>query len=433
MKKIILIFLVGLIIVILGIPVLFFLFGIQSHPLVTTGKKLDYEAVARVKQLMRKNDPRKLRAGEVRNLTVTERDLNLFLDYALSRTPGDQKLYARVNLFQDYADVQFTLLLPQNPLGKFLNVATSIKPETDHVLVQRLKIGALRIPGWMANSVATLGHKFLLRYEQYRNLIELAHSIKNIQIANNAIAVIYQWQPEVIKKIRKQGRDLLLPKQERERLTVYYQKIAQLSQAMNGRNISLADFFRPLFELAQQRTRSDGDAPAENRALLLNLAAFSIGRNMNRIINLSDRTADLRMGKVTLTLLGRDDLAKHFLISAAISVSAGSGLANLAGIFKEMDDSRGGSGFSFADLAADRAGVKFAEIASQTSQQAVLLQQRMRSHIKEFDFMPRIDNLPEGIQQLEFKRRYKDLDSASYRMVEKEIERRIAACRIYRF
>jgi hypothetical protein len=98
-----------------------------------------------------------------------------------------------------------------------------------------------------------------------------------------------------------------------------------------------------------------------------------------------------------------------------------------------LDDSRGGSGFSFADLAADRAGVRFAEMAIGSSQQAKLLQQRMGGNFKETDFMPRIDNLPEGIQELEFKRRYKDLDSETYRMVEAEIELRIVACQIYQF
>jgi hypothetical protein len=96
-----------------------------------------------------------------------------------------------------------------------------------------------------------------------------------------------------------------------------------------------------------------------------------------------------------------------------------------------MDDSRGGSGFSFADLAADRAGVKFAETAIASSNQAKLIQQHMGSSITESDFMPNIENLPEGIQELEFKQTYQDLDSASYRMIEAEIERRINLCRIY--
>ena len=46
--------------------------------------------------------------------------------------------------------------------------------------------------------------------------------------------------------------------------------------------------------------------------------------------------------------------------------------------------------------------------------------------------MPDIDDLPEGIMELEFKQRFRDLDSKSYRIVEDEIERRLYRCTIYR-
>ena len=45
--------------------------------------------------------------------------------------------------------------------------------------------------------------------------------------------------------------------------------------------------------------------------------------------------------------------------------------------------------------------------------------------------MPRIDDLPEGIMELEFKHRYRDLDSEAYRLVQDEIDRRLATCRVY--
>ncbi len=107
-------------------------------------------------------------------------------------------------------------------------------------------------------------------------------------------------------------------------------------------------------------------------------------------------------------------------------------MANLAGLFKELDDSRGGSGFSFADSAADKAGVKLAQIATGSPKMARLMQQRMSTVGRETDFMPRIDRLPEGIMALQFERIYKDLESNSYNLVDREISRRIQACPVYR-
>jgi hypothetical protein len=63
--------------------------------------------------------------------------------------------------------------------------------------------------------------------------------------------------------------------------------------------------------------------------------------------------------KVTLT--GRDDFPKHFLISTAIAAEAGRVVADVLGIYKKFDDSRGGSGFPFNDLGAYSAGTRFGE------------------------------------------------------------------------
>ncbi len=430
-KILLIIFIIIIFLFIIVIPAIFLIFGIQSQPAVTAGKKLDYEDVARVRQLIRKNDPRRLKPGDIRNISVTERDLNLFLNYALSQPSGKQKAYAQVNLYQNSLSTEFTYQLPNNPFGDYLNISTALVPMSNRLVVNKLTIGALRIPGWLVNFIVRLAHKLFLNYEQYKNLIELADSIKDIQLADNSVSVVYQWQPEVIKNLHAQGQDFLLTTDEKERLRVYGERLASISQFMNDRTVSLSLFLEPLFQFAQQRTMAGGNPQAENRALILNLAAFSVGRDINQFINTNNTKSYPRPGNVKLTLLQRKDLAKHFLVSAAITVSGGSGLANLAGVFKEMDDSQGGSGFSFADLTADRAGVKFAEIAIGSSQQARLLQQRMSRILTETDFMPRIDNLPEGIQELELKRTYNDLDSETYRMVEGVIERRIATCLVY--
>ena len=61
------------------------------------------------------------------------------------------------------------------------------------------------------------------------------------------------------------------------------------------------------------------------------------------------------------TLLGRRDLAQHFFVSGYLTATMGAEAANAAGVAKELVDANTTSGFSFADLAADRAGVRFAD------------------------------------------------------------------------
>ncbi|MDZ4262719.1 MAG: hypothetical protein U1B30_10350, partial [Pseudomonadota bacterium] len=66
---------------------------------------------------------------------------------------------------------------------------------------------------------------------------------------------------------------------------------------------------------------------------------------------------------------------------------------------------QGGSGFSFADLAADESGIRFAERAT-APEQARALQTIAAELRDETRFFPAIDALPEGIPQQLFEQQY---------------------------
>ena len=69
-----------------------------------------------------------------------------------------------------------------------------------------------------------------------------------------------------------------------------------------------------------------------------------------------------RLARIPLpTIEGRHDWAQHFGVSAALTDLLGAGPARSLGLAKEWRDAQGDSGFSFTDLAADYAGVAFAE------------------------------------------------------------------------
>jgi hypothetical protein len=126
----------------------------------------------------------------------------------------------------------------------------------------------------------------------------------------------------------------------------------------------------------------------------------------------------------------RDDFPKHFIISAALAARAGGSLADAVGVYKEIEDSRGGSGFSFNDIAADRAGTRFGEYAADPAS-ARRLQQRMRARIKEKDLMPTTEDLPEFMPEREFQRRFGGVDAPPYKKIMTDIERRVAALSLY--
>ncbi len=109
-----------------------------------------------------------------------------------------------------------------------------------------------------------------------------------------------------------------------------------------------------------------------------------------------------------LTVLGlptmhqRRDLCQHFAVSAALAEAQGPVLAEAAGLLKELADLEGASGFSFADLAADYAGVAFAQKVKKTP--AVLAD--LAKGFAVADYVPSVSGLREGLSRERFEADY---------------------------
>ena len=145
----------------------------------------------------------------------------------------------------------------------------------------------------------------------------------------------------------------------------------------------------------------------------------------------SDRGWPLAERRV-VTLSGRTDFPRHFMISAALAATAGSPLADAVGLYKEVDDSRQGSGFSFNDIAADRAGTRFGALAVSGGAGLARLQPLVARGPREADLIPDVRDLPEFMAEPEFIRRFGGVGAPPYRRMMADIEQRIAALPLYR-
>ncbi len=111
-------------------------------------------------------------------------------------------------------------------------------------------------------------------------------------------------------------------------------------------------------------------------------------------------------------------------------MEGGNLVSNAIGLMKEVDDSRGGSGFSFTDLGADKAGTRFGyQVTTPTS--ASHLQQRLANSVREQDLMPEVSDLPEGLSEPEFVQRFGGVDSPRYNQLVAKIDRRVAGLSLY--
>ncbi len=209
----------------------------------------------------------------------------------------------------------------------------------------------------------------------------------------------------------------------RDSLDVYYRVLSRWSRAAPQRH-SLLEPFRLLFRRARQRS-GNRTAAEENRALLQVLAAYTLGLDPAALFQLPRQP----LRNIRLTLKGRHDLARHFLVSAAVASSSHAALSSALGLYKEFSDFDTGSGFSFSDLAADRAGTQFGMLAVSRPR---YLQTMMIWARSEDWFMPAIDDLPDHLSRGAFRRRFDGANSSAYDGMVKLIDRRIATCILYR-
>src|SRR5258706_770085 len=389
--------------------------AIEDKPAVDRATELRPEHIERAKRIFDRNDPRRLRQGEVRTILVARDDLDVALNYLANRFGRGS---ARVELRAGVARLVVSMQLPRGLPDGFVNVDAELHSSRGLPRIERLRIGRLPLPAWLANAALAQAAQRLAESADYRLLV---NTVTSVEISSGNVSITYRWSADIPERARAR----MIAPQDAERMRRYQERLAvAVGQTKAAAALPLSALLPPLFTLADSRSGSS-DAIAENRALILILAFFVNGRGLDELLPAA-RDWPQPAHRVT-TLSGRDDFPKHFIISAALAAFAGEPLADAIGVYKEIDDARGGSGFSFNDIAADRAGSRFGELAVLNAESARRLQQLMKTPRRETDLMPATSDLPEFMPEAEFKRRFGGVDAPAYRQMMAEIERRSGA------
>ena len=238
----------------------------------------------------------------------------------------------------------------------------------------------------------------------------------------------------VMDKLKESGLSSIALSPLEKKLVIFYtNRIAQMYPPRKGRTkLSLAVFMQRLFRLARERSEGGGDPVMENRAAILAASLFANGVDPSLVLG-KDAAFAVRpkIQPKQVSLAGRHDLMLHFLTSAGLALTTGAEQANKVGMEKELSDSRGGSGFSFVDLVANRAGIQLAITSTVFPEEARLIQARMSRIKKDTDIMPFTAGLPEGLSEREFIRRFENIESKSFLLISQTIDDRIDRCPVY--
>ncbi len=388
--------------------------AVSARPALSHAQTPTRADLERGRRIYHQFNPAGMVGAQTRVVTLTVQDLDLGLNYLLGRTG---KGHAHTSLGRDALALDLALRLPAPLQARYLNLRLRFTAAGDGLELSGVRLGRIPLP---AGLVRALARRLLDASAFGAQLKVLESMMRGAALGSGRLHLTLAWD----ERIARAAMDTVsrqLSGVRPEQLDAYRQKLAML--ASRRPHPGFAVVMGEMFGLARQRSEG-GDPVTENRALLISLAEAT-----NRLrLGLPPP----RGGQIdSLLLAGRGDYVQHFTLSAALAAVAGEALADSVGLYKEVSDTRGGSGFSFSDLAADRAGARFGVRATASPEAARRVQAMLAGGADDTLYTPRIADLPEFLPEAVFLGQYGGVGGKGYARLLAEIERRIAALPVH--
>jgi hypothetical protein len=430
-RQMVLVVLVFLIIM----PVVFIARMSASSSIVLETGSLDTSSAEHAKALAVRLRDKVLSTSTVAKFSATQDEINGLIRLAMRGIP---RLAGRVNVTPLGLEGRFSLHVPENPFGDYFNVRVGLLPSSHGLELTHTSIGSIHFSGATTLLLSRYILDLVLSNKQGSMFV---NAIESVAMDGGVVSVTFRPIPDLRERLNlsrerfKAVRDDLALLGDPDVVRLYYARLCEIDDLHIGDlPASIARYMAPVFGLAKQRVQGGNDVVRENRAALLALGIFLGSERIETLVG-SIRTgklADCETNPHYVMLANRQDLRLHFIISAALKVISDSGMSRAVGEFKELlDAGRGGSGFSFADLAADMAGVKLAERLLDNAGDGWRAQTMLAETTDERVFFPVIGDLPEGLSQKQFELEYGDLKDPRYRLLVTEIEHRLTLLPLY--
>lgn len=376
----------------------------------------------RARVLLERNDPRRAQPGITRAVQLSQRDLELLLQQGGKRLAGGAR--GRVRLQPGLAVVDASLPLPANLsgnlLGGWLNLRAVLRQTGELPTVERLQLGRLPVPGWLAEAALPP----LLRALNLHTQGALAQRlVSHVAFGAQTLVLAYAWPDNP----QQAFAESFLPSADQARLRRHAEHLAGLMARLTrhgSQPVPLGVVLQHMFAQAATHSVDAASAALENRAALVALGFLAAGQPLAPLLGMPapDGRPQRPPPPPPLRLQGRPDWPLHLLISAALAAESGSPLADAIGLYKEVADARHGTGFSFGDLAADRAGTRLGLAARRDP---LRLQSTLAAGVADSGLLPPVHDLPENLPEGEFHRRFGGVGAPPYQAVLRDIETRL--------
>lgn len=395
---------------------------IDAGPPDAAAAELTRDVATRLKALVDDSAPRA-------DFTISENELNAVLAAGQRLAPG---ALGRARIDPGRAVLDLSVGPPVVPRNFWVNLHLTVTPSDSGLVLESARIGRLPLPPGLALEA--------LRIALDRKLgdglgSDLLDSIVTVAVATpealRSASVAFDFDraggSEFFDRLRARVIEAA-GSTARERV---YMQSWMLDQRQSRGALPQRGSMLPWLKQALRAASAPHGREADReelRAALYSLAlvcgdpAFAA----TIAVGFNDRMESAARACAHTTLAGREDLRKHFLISAGLyAANTGEAAFGMGELKELLDSNTGGSGFSFDDMAADLAGVRFATafLAAPPETWPAMLDKIET----EADIMPSIDGLPSGMSEAAFRARFHDVDSAEYAQMVAEIERRVDA------
>ena len=296
--------------------------------------------------------------GDVhRGWSATEAEVNGVLASAERLLPG---MRGRAAVGDETLAVVVSVGTPLLPVGVWANLEVAFADSDDGLEIAAARIGRLPLPPALAERALRIGLDRALGPgagdAAVASVAALALSPGKARVAFNADD---DGRVPLLEFLRVRARGAA----GTDARALAEAQIEAIQAAVRTGRLPRQGSFLPYVRFVVDTAgRQAGPDRERARGALYALALYCGDPGFETVVGVSlpGRSQGKRNGCLGTTLGGRDDLRQHFAISAGLDAATSGTAAIGIGELKELLDSNpGGSGFSFEDMAADVAGVRF--------------------------------------------------------------------------
>ncbi|MDP6415096.1 MAG: hypothetical protein QGG54_08745, partial [Gammaproteobacteria bacterium] len=208
-----------LLIMLLSAPVILLLLSVQTGSTIATPPPLTADEVARVETLLLDSAPSAPSNPSQQSLQLDARDLNLLLRYSIDVMKLTPQWAGEVTLKADALSTQMSVLLIDSWSPLYLNFQADFVVGETSLVLDRLRIGKLQVPGGLLQSVVSQVRDNLeTNNAAYQDFGELLANVESVTVEPARMHVRLQWDPELISRISEQAQRLFISEQDQQRI-----------------------------------------------------------------------------------------------------------------------------------------------------------------------------------------------------------------------